>query len=48
MKKWEAVALQEFSQWFMLDIDNKGNWMFTDSAIERYKGILDIFCRNDL
>ena len=39
MKKWEAVALQEFSQWFMLDIDNKGNWMFTDSAIERYKGI---------
>jgi len=33
MKKWEAVALQEFSQWFMLDIDNKGNRMFTDLTI---------------
>ena len=28
MKKWEAVALQEFSQWFMMDIDYSGNWIF--------------------
>ena len=51
MKKWEAVAFQEFSQWFILDIDNKGNWIFTDltiATIKRYKRILDIFCRNDL
>ena len=33
MKKWEAVAFQEFSQWFILDIDNKGNWIFTDLTI---------------
>ena len=33
MKKWEAIAFQEFSQWFILDIDNKGNWMFTDLTI---------------
>ena len=33
MKKWEAIAFQEFSQWFMLDVDNKGNWMFTDLTI---------------
>ena len=33
MKKWEAVALQEFSQWFMMDIDYSGNWIFTDMTL---------------
>jgi len=33
MKKWEAVAFQEFSQWFMMDIDYSGNWIFTDMTL---------------
>ena len=33
MKKWEAVALQEFSQWFRMDIDYSGNWIFTDMTL---------------
>ncbi len=33
MKKWEAVALQEFSQWFIMDIDYSGNRIFTDMTL---------------
>lgn len=28
MKKWEAVALQEFSQWFTMDVDDDREWIF--------------------
>ena len=53
MKKWEAVALQEFSQWFIMDVDDDREWIFIgmklgNATIKGYKRILDIFCRNDL
>ena len=33
MKKWEAVALQEFSQWFIMDVDDDREWIFTDMTL---------------
>ena len=33
MKKWEAVALQEFSQWFIIDVDDDREWIFTDMTL---------------
>ena len=28
MKKWEAIAFQEFSQWFTMDVDDDREWIF--------------------
>ena len=38
MKKWEAVALQEFSQWFIMDIEaylniHVGDWFIATDRI---------------
>ena len=33
MKKWEAVAFQEFSQWFIMDVDDDREWIFTDMTL---------------
>ena len=33
MKKWEAVVLQEFSQWFIIDVDDDREWIFTDMIL---------------
>ena len=33
MKKCEAVALQEFSQWFIMDVDDDREWIFTDMTL---------------
>ena len=33
MKKWEAVALQEFSQWFIIDVDDDREWIFTGMTL---------------
>ena len=33
MKKWEAIAFQEFSQWFIMDVDDDREWIFTDMTL---------------
>ena len=33
MKHWEAVAFQEFSQWFIMDVDDDREWVFTDMTL---------------
>ena len=33
MKHWEAVAFQEFSQWFIMDVDDDREWIFTDMTL---------------
>ena len=33
MKHWEAVAFQEFSQWFIMDVDDNREWVFTDMTL---------------
>ena len=33
MERWEAVAFQEFSQWFIMDVDDDREWIFTDMTL---------------
>ena len=30
IERWESVTFQEFSWWIILDIDNKGNQIFSE------------------
>ena len=32
MKKWEAIAFQEFSQWFIMDVDDDRERIFTEKS----------------